>query len=67
MINGKLLKSIMKLHGDTQESLSDYLGISFTTMNRKINGLNEFVQSEIKSIALKYKLTTDEIKEIFFN
>lgn len=66
MINERLFKSKMKLYGDTQESLAEHLGIAFTTLNRKIRGGGDFVQSEIKCIALKYELTPEELKEIFF-
>ena len=66
MINERLFKSKMKLYGDTQESLAENLGICYTTLNRKIRGAGDFVQSEIKSIAVKYELTPEELEEIFF-
>ena len=66
MVNERLLKSKMLLYGDTQSSLAKYLGVAYPTLNRKIKGTGDFLQSEIKSIALRYELTPEEIELIFF-
>ncbi|MCT1176148.1 helix-turn-helix domain-containing protein [Pediococcus pentosaceus] len=39
-----------------QEDVANYLGISRTTLNRKLNGLNEFKISEIKLIHKQYNV-----------
>jgi hypothetical protein len=59
----------MKLFGDTQESLSEALGLSLTRTNAKINGTNEaeFTQSEITAIKIRYNLTAEEVDEIFLS
>ena len=67
-MNKNLLVSKMKLHGDNQEDLAEYIGISLTTFNAKINetGGAEFRQGEIQKIKEKYDLTSEEVDAIFF-
>lgn len=64
----KLLESKMKLHGDTNASLSKYIGISPQSFSAKKNETHgaEFTAGEIEKIIEKYHLTADEIKAIFF-
>lgn len=68
-MNKNMLKSVMVLHSDTQETLAEYLGISAPTLSLKINETNgaEFNQSEIRKIKTRYKLTPDQIDQIFFS
>ena len=58
----------MKLHGDTQEVLANYIGISVQRLNAKLNRTNgaEFTQGEISKIKEKYNLTDEEVVLIFF-
>lgn len=58
----------MKLHGDTQEDLAKFIGISLPRLNAKINeaGGAEFTMSEIRAIKIKYNLTAQEVDAIFF-
>lgn len=67
-MNKNALLAKMALHGDTGGSLSEYLGISRTTFSLKINetGGAEFTQKEIAMMILRYKLTPEEVMEIFF-
>ena len=62
-----MLKSVMVLHGDTQETLAEYLGISAPTLSLKMNETNgaEFTQGEIKKIILRYDLTAEQTMKIF--
>lgn len=62
------LESVMKLYGDTGNSLSDYLGIARSTFSMKINETNgaEFTQGEISLIKLRYSLSADDVDAIFF-
>lgn len=64
-----MLKSVMVLHGDTQETLAEYLGISAPTLSLKMNETNgaEFTQGEIKKIILRYDLTAEQTMKIFFS
>lgn len=67
-MNKPLLESKMKLKGDRQEDLANYLDISLSRLNAKINetGGAEFNQGEITQIKLRYDLTPDEVDQIFF-
>ncbi|WP_348922037.1 XRE family transcriptional regulator [Enterococcus rotai] len=67
-MNKDKLKSVIALNGDTQGSLSSVIGITPQRFSSKINGKKgaEFTQSEIKEIKKRYKLTAQEIDNIFF-
>ena len=67
-MNKALLRSIMVLHGDTNKTLADYLGISEASLSNKINEINtEFKQSEIAAIKKRYSLDDAQTSMIFFN
>lgn len=68
VMNKNKFVSVMKLHGDTQESLAEAIGLSVQRMNAKINstGGAEFTMSEIRAIKIRYDLTGEDIDEIFF-
>lgn len=66
-MNGKLLRSIMVLHGDTNISLAKYLGITEQSLSNKINeNGTEFKQGEIARIKDRYNLDGEMIDNIFF-
>ena len=66
-MNKALLRSIMALHGDTNKSLADFLGISEQSLSNKINeNHTEFKQGEIKRIKYRYGLTAEQVDLIFF-
>lgn len=66
-MNGKLLRSIMTLHGDTNASLAEYLGITEQSVSNKINEKGtEFKQGEITKIKARYNLDCDMVDRIFF-
>lgn len=68
VMNKNKFVSVMKLHGDTQESLAEAIGLSVQRMNAKINstGGAEFTMSEIRAIKIRYDLKSEEIDDIFF-
>lgn len=67
-MNKNKLKAKMLLYGDTGNDLAEYLSISRTTLSCKMNNNGaEFNQGEILKIKKRYKLTGDEIDEIFFD
>lgn len=66
-MNSNILKSKIKLNEDTQEGLAEYLGITNSTLSFKINGKADFLRSEIQLIKQRYKLTPQEIDQIFFS
>ena len=67
-MNKRLLRSEMVLHGDTNKTLSNYLGIAEATLSNKINESNgaEFNQKEISAIRQRYSLSNDKFIDIFF-
>jgi hypothetical protein len=67
-MNKNMLVSKMKLYGDIQEDLANFIGISVQRLNAKLNETNgaEFTQSEIQKIIQKYNLTAEEVMAIFF-
>lgn len=66
-MNGKLLRSIMVLHGDTNATLAEFLGISEQSVSNKINeNGTEFRQGEITKIKARYNLDCDMVDRIFF-
>lgn len=66
-MNTALFRSIMVLHGDTNESLANYLKLSAQSVCNKINeNGTEFKQGEIALIKERYNLTPKQITDIFF-
>lgn len=66
-MNKRKLESVMKLNGDTGQTLADYLDIARSTFSLKINeNGSEFTQSEIAAIKRKYDLSAEEVAGIFF-
>ena len=65
-MNGKLLRSIMVLHGDTNATLAKFLGITEQSVCNKINeNGTEFKQNEIAKIKSLYNLDADMVDRIF--
>ena len=60
------LKAVMARYGDRQEDLAAALNKAPGTLSDKINGKTKFKQDEIAAIALRYKLTAEDIQRIFF-
>lgn len=67
-MNKNKLVSKMKWHGDRNEDLANYIGISPQRFSAKLNQTDgaEFTQGEISMIIRRYKLTAQEVMEIFF-
>lgn len=67
-MNRNMLVSFMKLHGDNQSDLAEYLGISLQRCNAKINQTNgaEFDMTEIGKIKQKYNMTAEQVDMTFF-
>ena len=57
----------MQLHGELQQNLADYLQMSLSRLNAKINEYRgaQFRQNEIAAIQEHYGLTAGEVNEIF--
>lgn len=67
-MNKAFLESVMKLHSDTQADLAEYLGISLSRLNAKINEYRgaQFFQTEIAAIKKRYTLSEEQVDSIFF-
>ena len=66
-MNKKLFRALMLLHGDTNQTLAEFLGISEHSLSNKINeNGTEFKQREIRMIRRRYQLNGDMIDRIFF-
>lgn len=60
------LKAVMIRNGDRQSDLAAAIGMSDAVLSSRLNGATMFTQPEIEKIALRYKLTADDIQRIFF-
>lgn len=67
-LNSRLLRSEMVLHGDTNKTLSEYLGINASSLNNKIHekGGSGFNRKELFQIKKRYGLSNDKFVDIFF-
>lgn len=61
-----LLEAAMKKKGDSNESLAGSLNITASTLSRKKHGKSGFSIDELAAIKKRYKLTAEEMDEIFF-
>ena len=65
MVNKKMLRSVMALHGETNRDLATLLGISEQSVSAKMNETgSEFKQGEISIIRAHYKLTPEQVTDI---
>ena len=66
-MNKKLLRSLMALHGDTNKTLGEYLGISEQSVCKKANeNGSEFTRAEINAIKRRYNMAADLVDLVFF-
>lgn len=62
------LKGIIRAFGETQADLAREIGVSLSRLNAKLNGTGgaEFSLGEIAAIKRHYRLTSEEVDNIFF-
>lgn len=65
-MNKNAFKAVMIYNGDDQKAVADAIGVSPQTVSDKLNGVTDFKQSEIQTLAERYKLTPAQVDEIFF-
>ena len=67
-MNKRKLNAIMQLYGESQQDLAQFLQMSLSRLNAKINEYRgaQFRQNELAAIQEHYKLTAEEVNEIFF-
>lgn len=61
------LRALLKQYGQTQNDLAELLGITYQSLSIKMNGHSDFTQSEIYRIMAVYRLTPEQLVDIFFN
>lgn len=66
MFDKNELKAVMARFGDKQEDLANALGLSSAGLSNRINGFTDFRRNEIEIIIMRYKLSPDDVKRIFF-
>lgn len=66
-MNYQKLKASMIIHGDTQLSLGEKLGISKSSMSMRMTGKLQFSLEEAKKITAMYELDPVDAYEIFLN
>lgn len=64
-MENKELRVEMLRHGDTMETLAEYLGIAKSTLIRKVAGEVDFKQSEMNKIKIRYGLSDERFAQIF--
>lgn len=66
-MNADKLKIKMMENGHGRRDLAKILKIAYWTVCQKMNNKYPFKQREIQIITREYKLTSEEVNEIFFN
>ena len=61
------LKEIVDLYGDSMGELAKFLGITYQSLNKKLNSHVDFKRVEVKKIAERYSLDAEQIYYIFFD
>lgn len=61
------LRDFLRSRGSTQNEAAEILGISKTSLSGKAKGHVPFKQGEMKTLAEHYKMTDDELREVFFD
>lgn len=61
------LRRVLEREGHNQNTLAELLEISYQSVSIKINGKKDFTRSEIFKIKIFYKLTAEELVDIFFS
>ena len=59
------IRAILKQYGQTQNDLAELLCITYQALSIKMNGHSDFTQSEIYRIMTVYKLTPEQVVDIF--
>lgn len=66
-MNKQRLRGKIVENGDTQSDLAKALGMSLCNLSLRINRKVEFRCNEIEAIKQRYKLSAEEVDNIFFD
>ena len=64
-INKDYLNFCIKRNGKTQKYLADYLGISLSSLQAKMRGLNRWLLNDIRKVKECLALSDEEVIHIF--
>ena len=62
-----ILKIKMLENNMNQSQFADAIGVSRSTINRKLQNLEDFTVGEVKSIIAALNLSSSDVNEIFFD
>jgi DNA-binding XRE family transcriptional regulator len=60
------VRDLLSKYGQNQNDLAQILGLTYQSVSIKLNGHKDFTQSEIYRIMVLYRLTPEEVVDIFF-
>lgn len=66
MLDKNELRAALARRGERQNELAKVLGMSPSTLSAKINGAMDFKRNDIELMAVRYNLTMDDVRRIFF-
>ena len=56
------LQRVMALHGDTQQTLAEYLGLrGYVSIHRKLYGQTGWKKEQVEMLCKKYNKTKEEL------
>lgn len=67
MFQKNLFLAKLKEKDLTQEDAAKIIGVSATTLYRKMNGRSDFTRNEIQLFRSEFELTSAEVDDIFFS
>lgn len=68
MTNSDKLKEKIQMSGLKMKYVAAYLGVSYQTLNRKINNITDFTSTEIQNLCVLLRIDSlEERQDIFFN
>lgn len=66
-LNVRQLKADMVVYGDTQVTLAKFLGISPSTLSRKMVGAQCFTLKQMDKMRKRYSMSPERFVDIFFH
>ena len=66
MLDKNEFRAIIARHGENQGDVALAIGMSPVTLSAKLNGNQEFKRCEIELMALRYNMTAEDVRRIFF-
>ena len=67
MTNTELLKEIIRSKGLKYNFIANELGITYMSLNKKINNVTEFTIPEVDKFCKVLDISTAQMRKVFFN